>query len=215
MTPVDIETAARDQYNATGDTFFSQTAIMTLIYKAQCQLVAKAPVIERTFTTPSVASQREYDYPTEAFSIWRAEYNGMPMSKVTFREDDSVNNLTSAVTTTGTPRYYSIWNNTLFLRPSPAVDADTIKLYTYNIPQTVTSTSVLEVPVVFHAGIIDFVLSEMFAKDTNVTGAMYYRKLWSETLIDAIKYTAKRKRGGGPAHVQTEETLITNILGTI
>jgi hypothetical protein len=215
MTPTEIEDAARDQYNAIGDTFFSQSSVMTLIYKAQKQLVTKAPVIERTYTTVSVADQREYDYPSSAFALWRVEYDSQPLSKVTFRETDSINGLNSSTSITGTPRFYSIWDETLFLTPTPDTSALEIKLFTHNVPEVVTASSTLDVPLIFHTSIIDFVLSEMFAKDGNSNMALYYRNLWIETLKDAVKYVAKRKRAGTPAHVQTEECLVTNTLGTI
>lgn len=215
MTPSEVEQAAREAYNSIGDSFFSQSSIMTLIYKAQLQLSTRAVgIIERTYTTTSVADQREYDFPTNTVAIKRVEYNSVKLDPIDFRDDDLVNTSTSTTTSTGTPKWYSIWNFALYLRPVPSTSSVTIKIYSYNQPDATTTSSTLEVPVQFHYGLVDYVVSEMAAKDQNWKAADFYRGQWSNTIQEAIQWVASRKRTDGMATVKREEQLLTTILGS-
>lgn len=213
MTVLDLEELIRQNYNALDDSFFTSSELYRLMYRAQKELAQKAFVIERKYTTTSTSGTAEYSFPSNAFSIARAEYNGVKLQKVSLREEDSVKLAAQNSTVTGTPKYYSIWNSTVRLTPTPDTSSVTITLYTYNYPQEVESTSSLEVPATFHDAIVDFALSYMYAKDGNINMAQYYRGLWQQALQEAVIWRAKYKRGDAPAQVQSEDILEGTILG--
>jgi hypothetical protein len=213
MTPSELNTAAREEYNAVGDTFFSDASIYNLITKGCNELALKAKMIEAVSTsTTSVSGTQTYSFPTYAFEVYRVEYNGAKLDPIDFRDDDIVN-LYPTTTTTGTPRYYAQWNRTLYLRPIPGTSALTIKIYSYNYPQAVTSTSTLEIPAVWHWGLVDFVLMNMVAKDQNTSLISYYKSLWDQTVLDAIAWRTKKRRADGPAQVKDEDIARKTYLG--
>lgn len=212
MSPTDIEQAAREQYNAVGDTFFSQSAVMTLIYRACRELAERAKVIERTYTASSVASQRTYAYPTNTIAIKRIEYDSVKIDPIDFREDDAINMSTSTTTVTGTPRFYAIWNYTLYLRPVPDA-VKTITIYSFGLPQTITSTSTLEIPSLFHDGVVDFVVGKMAAKDQNFKAADYYLSLWEKRVLEAIRWQKQRARTDSFTTVKDEDSLAATAMG--
>jgi len=69
MTPSELELAARNRYNAVGDPHFSSAMIMDIIYQASMEIANECLCIEQSYTTTSIASTREYAYPTNAFAI--------------------------------------------------------------------------------------------------------------------------------------------------
>lgn len=192
MTPLEINTAARQRYNAVGDTFWSDAEIYNMIYQACCEMATEGFVIEQTYTTTSVASQQEYNFPTNAMSIKRITYDGKKLSPISFREDDVLTVLNAATTATGVPTSYMIWNNIIYLRPIPSTSSLTIKLFANIEPQSVTSTSTLEIPTEFQMALVNFILSEMSAKNKNYQGAQYYRDLWEKDVIRAKRLVSKR-----------------------
>ena len=197
MTPLEIESAARTRYNAVGDPHFSQAMIMDLIYHASMQLAVETKCIERTFSTTTVADQKEYSYPSNAIALKRVEYDGLEIRSVDLNEDPK----TSATEPTGRPGSYAIWNEELHLFPTPD-DAKTLKIFAYVEPSAVETTSTLEVPSEYHLMIIDFVMSYMFAKDKDPTMAAFHLRLWNEGLGRAKRDRAKRKRGDNFATVK-------------
>lgn len=215
MTPTEIETAARNKYNAVGDSFWSQLEIMDLIYAACNEMAQRARVIERAYTTPTVAATQEYAQPTYAFEIKRITYDGTKLIPINMREDDWLTGNNADTTQQGTPQYYYLWDQTIVLRPIPD-SVGTLKIYTYNVPQTVTNTSTLEVPIQYHHNIVDYVLREMFAKEREFSD-MYtlYDKRWEAHIKNAIRDFHKRKRGDQFAVVQDEgevDRMFTGVL---
>lgn len=214
MTPLEIEEYSRNQYNAISDTFWSSDEIMTYIYDASMQLAREAFIIEANSSQSTVISQQEYAFPTYAMAIKRITYNGQKLKPIDFRDDDSLTLSLSTSTAVGTPLYYFVWNETLFLRPIP--DAiGTLIIRTYNEPTPVTSSSTLEVPTRYHLDMGNLVLSKMAAKDSNINMATYYMNLWQANLLKARKLWRREKRGDAFTIVKDENTHPFTIIGTI
>lgn len=214
MTPQTIEDAARNRYNGTGDTFFNTDDFLDSIYQAEQELAAEANIIENTYTTTTVAGTQDYDYPANTISIKRVTYNGAKLQPIDMRDDDVMSLSNSADTTQGTPQFYYIWNNTISLRPIPD-DALTLKIYSYDMPQAVTASSTLEIPVIFHMAIVDFVLAQMYAKDKDFAAYDKFMLRWQAHVERAKKWARKRKRGDSFASVKDEDSLAINLLGAI
>jgi hypothetical protein len=206
MTSVEVETAARQQYNAVGDTNWSQSEIMSLIYAACLDMARKSFIIEDVFSSSTVASQQEYSYPTNVISIKRVTYAGAKLEKISFKEDDYLTGQNQATTATGTPTHYAEFNNTIYLRPTPSA-VGTLKVFAFVEPQAVTTTSTLEIPTLFHMDLVDFVLSRMYAKDKDFNSAQYFQGLWADHIMEAKKYVKRRYKGDAFAAVQDEEQL--------
>lgn len=181
MTPVQLETLIRQRYNAVGDNFFTQAEIFGNIYAAQCELAMETFCIRNTYTTSSVANQRVYDFPTKTISIRRVEYNGKRIFPNDFVEDDDATGNNPGTTSTGTPEWYQTWDSELYLRPIPATAVtDGIKIYSYDLPDTVTSTGSIDVPDRYHLLLVDFVLYTMFAKEKNFNMAKHHYDIWQK-----------------------------------
>lgn len=215
MTPTQIETNARNMYNAIGDSFFSQDEILTLMYNACIELTRESLLIERTYSTTSVASQQEYAFPSDTIALKRVTYNGKKLKPITLREDDSITGLNQSTTATATPQYYFLWNNTISLRPIPAASGDTIKIYSYNEPATIVVSSVLEIPTQFHMDLVYYIVSEMAAKDSNFTAAQYYQTKWEKSRLAAKRWAKKKNRGDSFSVVQDEDMMVEGYLGIV
>jgi len=196
MTPVQLETFIRQRYNAVGDNFFTQAEIFLNIFAAQCELAMESFCIRGTYTTSSVANQRAYDFPSKTISIRRVEYNGKRIFPNDFVDDDDITGNNPGTTSTGTPEYYQTWNNELYLRPIPSsAVTDGIKIYSYDLPDTVTSTGTLDVPERYHLFLADFVLYTMFAKEKNNNMATYHYDIWLKNKEKVIQTERMRDVG--------------------
>jgi hypothetical protein len=206
MTPSQLEQAARERYNAVGETFWSQSEMLALMYAASQELATETKCIEQIYTTTTVSGTKEYAYPTSAIGIKYVTYNGIPIDPIDLDEGNSITLNTVTSNTTGSPLGYSTWNYTISLWPTPN-DAQALKLWTYNEAQIITVTSTLEVPSVFHTRLINYMLSEMYAKDKDFNSAAYYKKIWEADKTYVKQWIAKRKRGHRFAAVKDEERL--------
>ena len=214
MTPTQIETLARNRYNAVNDTFWSQAEIFTYLDGACLEVARECLLIERTYSATTVASTQEYAFPTNTIAIKRVTWNGLKLKPITMREDDGVTGLNMTTTATGTPQYYWTWNYTIALRPIPNA-AYTLKIWSYNLPSAISSTSTLEVPSEFHWDLANYVNREMALKDSNMNAAQEYSMLWEKSVKQMKSWSKKRKRGDAFGQVQDEEQLVESYLGTV
>lgn len=214
MTPTQVEEQARRRYNSVSDSFFSQDEILYLMYDASLQLARECKVITNLYSTSTVASQQEYAYPSNTISIKRVTYAGKKLKAITMREDDSITGFNQSTTSTGTPSHYWVWNEVIYLRPIPSAVA-TLNIWTHNEPSTISITSTLDVPSQFHMDLVNYIVAEMAAKDSNFTAAQYFLAKWEKSKSDAKRWAAKQFRGDSFGHVVDEEYSSENFLGTV
>ena len=217
MTPAQIETAARRKYNSANSSFYSSSEIYDLIYQAELEIARETRMLEGYTTTTSTQGDQTYSFPSGVLEIRRLEYNGAKLQRIDMREDDAITLLNSDSTEQGTPRYYFVWDNTIYLRPLPSASAVTIKIWYYKEPAAVTSASqTLEVPALFHMCIVDFVTAELAAKDQQFDIASYYRDIWySKHLPSMQKWVSKRKVDDAFKVVKDESNMVGTVLRTI
>lgn len=214
MTPQEIGEYARQQWNAVSDAFFSDDELYRHVYAAQMELALHSDCIREILTTSTVASQQEYAKPTNCVKIKRITYDGLKLFKVSDREDDALTNNNSSTSTTGTPEYYYEWGDSIFLRPIPAA-VGTLKIFSLNQPQEVTSLSTMEVPTRYHLKIADYLLWKMAAKEKNFEAASEFGALWQKHLKEAKDFERKALRGDSFATVGDENSLPLTVIGVV
>lgn len=191
MTPAELETQARARYNADGDPHFTSLELRSAMYQAELELALEASVIEATTTVSSTTNTQTVTFPTNCIGIRRIEYDGQKLNPASV-DDDPKNSTTEVY---GTPAEYSIWNDTIYLYPTPQ-DSQSVKIFYYKAPDQLTASStVMSVPARYHTDILDMVLSVMYAKDQNTNMSSYHRNLWESNLNKIKRSRRKEKRG--------------------
>lgn len=212
MNLSDLLTYARRQYNAVGDDFFPDAQLYTHVEQAQLELATAGLLIEDTLTATTADGQQEYSFPTNTIAVRRVTWNGQKLNPIDLRDADTVTVFTSGVAATGTPQYYSVWEKTFALWPTPNA-AQALKVWAYCEPQTVGSASTLEVPSEFHIRMADYLLEKMAAKDKNFQAAGYYANEWAKTLAKARSWARKRRTADALVFVRDEEKQYQTIIG--
>jgi hypothetical protein len=161
------------------------------MYQAELELALEASVIEATTTVSSTTNTQTVTFPTNCIGIRRIEYDGQKLNPASV-DDDPKNSTTEVY---GTPAEYSIWNDTIYLYPTPQ-DSQSVKIFYYKEPDQLTASStVMSVPARYHTDILDMVLSVMYAKDQNTNMSSYHRNLWESNLNKIKRSRRKEKRG--------------------
>lgn len=213
MTPQEIIAAARRGYNASSsDPFFSDAQMYEWVYQASMELAKEGFLIEKVFTTTTVAGTQGYAYPTNVFAIKRITYDGEPLRHLAQREDDLLTGGDQDITTQGTPEGFVDFNQTIDLRPYPDA-AVTLKIWGYAHPSGVpTATSTLDLPDEWHIHLTNFILREMSAKNKNYEGARYYAAEWEKTVEQARRFQKRKQRGMEFRVVQNVDILPSAVL---
>jgi hypothetical protein len=212
MTVTQILEAARNNLNALTDTLWSDSELLSTLYRVELKLARRARTIENRYTTTAVAGTSQYVKPTRAIEIWRITYNGAKLRYIDFRQLDSIN--PNSADSSGTPSHYSYYDDAFFLYPAPA-DAGTIVVFSYDEPDVPTVSSTLETPSVYHDVLVDGLTAGMCPKDLGHPLTEYYTGKFEAGLIEAERFSRKRRRGDQFATVHCEEVLNTNQFGII
>lgn len=213
MTPAAIELAARNRYNAAGDTNWSTEEIAGIIYQGCLELTRDCGmVIERLFSSTTVIGTSEYAWPDEASAIKRVTVGGRKLREISMREDDLITLENQLTTDTGTPEYYYVWNRTINMRPIPA-SAETLEVFALVSHQEVEATSNIEIPVQYQGALINFVIKEMSAKDLNWQMFDRYQGLFDADKLAIRAHIRRAKRADAFAIVKREEMLPYATLG--
>jgi hypothetical protein len=182
MTPAQIETAARRMMNAEGSQFWSSAEIIgDHLYMAALELATETHCIENRYTTTSVASQTEYALASRAISVKRVEYDSVKLRPISFLQLDSID-INTNTTVTGTPQYYYWFDDALGLYPAPADSGDTIKIYTYDEPNALTTaSSSIEIPTQFHGYLVIGTAFYMALKELGHPHVSRFEFMWNSS----------------------------------
>ncbi len=216
MTPAELDTYVRQSYNAVNDTHFVDGEMMNYIYQASMILATTARIIQGVDTsTVTVVGTRTYAYPTRYIAPTRLEYDSQRIDPIQFIEDDMLTLSNSSDLGQATPRYYAVWNKTIYLRPVPD-DVKTIRFYGYKEPNVVTiSDPVLEIPSEFHTAVSYFMLHRMCIKDGNLSLGSYYQQLWMAEVQRAVQWQRERENSDQFDVVKDYQAMPFNITSLI
>lgn len=201
LTASDIMTRARERYNATDDTFFSDQMLRALLFSAQEKLAKEGWVIEKTYTTTSTSGTRELSFPTNTLAIKEIKYDYKNCKKLSLSKDPK----TDSTDPTGTPHSYAIWDNVIILYPTPDTTGDTIQIRTFAYPQDlISNTTEIDVPDEYRDDLISYLLAHMALKDQNIPLYQQYITTWYQTVEKAVQQRRKMLRADRPARVKDE-----------
>jgi hypothetical protein len=210
VTPSQVETAARNRYNAASDNFYSQSEVFELIYQAESVLALETDCIEGVdSSTSTVIGTQGYAFPTGFTTVTRVEWNGRRLVKIDMKEDDALTALAANTTVTGDPVYYFVWNKTIYLREIPG-SVQVLKIFGYKEPTALTTSplsSTLSVPSWHHTKLVNFVTAHIAGKDKDFEGYQTYMDRWDQDVERARVFEKRRKRGDRMAYVKSEEEL--------
>ena len=88
-----------------------------------------------------------------------------------------------------------------------------MQVFCYMDAATVTATSTLDIPPLFHNDIVDYLLYRMFAKDKDEVNMQFHKPLWDASVVTAKAYKKRLLRADSVATVQSEDNLPVTILG--
>jgi len=219
MTPTEIETKARRLLNAVGSKFWSSAEIIEdYIYAAALELAQESYCIENRYQTTSVASQEEYSCPSYKIAIKRVEYiqstSRYKLKNIDHRQFDSLSFNTDTAAT-GIPQYYVEFDEIIKVYPTPNTSGDTIKILTYDIPQPIIATNILQIPTRYHQYLVQGVAYHMSLKELGHPNTSRFEGLWQLGIQRARKLEKRRRRGDSFRIVLREEDTPSSFLGQL
>lgn len=215
MTIAEVLSAARENHNAVGSTFWSDDSLYSRLFQVMLKVARQTRCIEGTDTQNTASGTADYTAPSAAFEISRVTYNGAKLQYIDLREYDSMN--PSGTSSTGTPAYWLLYNGTITLYPTP--DAiQTLKVWSFNFPTSVP-TSATTLTSVFPAHGHDVLVTGlswlMCPKDLGHPLTAMWKKQFADEVSEYEAQLKRKRRGDRFAVVKTEENFNRTDFGII
>lgn len=167
---------------------WTQEEIRAFLNQGQLEFVKKTLCLETDATENSVSGTQQYTLPTNYFKLkqpggvfWNT---GSNQSELDFVEIARSNRLANTVT--GTPEYFWLWRNELWLYPIPGTTANNmIQIFYVKKPATMTvDGDTPDIDDAYHEALVFFAASRCLMVD-NAPAWKTFWNLWLDQVADA------------------------------
>lgn len=167
-TANDVASYVKRQFGDESGTQMTDSDIWRWINSAQLEIIAQNQAIKAFATTAVVNGLESYDLSSlSAHQIESIHYNGYKLPGKTFSEAENYITTDVAFNETGTPEFWYLWGNLLYLWPVPNLDiVDGLKIYYTKMPTTVIDgTTALSLPDKYFEDICLWVMHKAYEMD--------------------------------------------------
>jgi hypothetical protein len=185
MLALDVITQIRSALVEPVPSFWSNEELLGWINRAEKDFANRTHIFQDIATTSTVASQATYALPANLLSVRALMYNNLggpppvpntpnwirlvPSNLEKFAQE-TPNFMSTTTDTLSYPRKYAIWNNQIYLYPPPLTggSSDLVLFYIAHPVQITDVNAQLNLDDAFEDGIIAYVLSKAYQKETEV-----------------------------------------------
>lgn len=151
--------------------------------QAQMEIVNKNPMIQATATDVTVINQQKYSIPPDLIQLESVFVDGRLLEPTNFEGIRAVLG-TENSNVTGTPMYWYIWANQIYLWPIPS-EAKTIEVNYSKTPVSVSSTAdTLGVPDRYFDRVCEYVMSKAYELDEDWQGHQVNAQKFEDKLLE-------------------------------
>ena len=153
--------------------------IRNYLNDAQMDVVRHTECLQDSVETDSVAGQRNYILPTNFLFVKRVTFGGRKLNPVNLEDLDEEYPSREAEPSSGEPQVFYLWNNQIYLYPTPASDGSgNLDIMYIRIPDDLENpTDVPEIPVAYHEDLVRFALSRAKELDEETVDA---QRIWTD-----------------------------------
>jgi hypothetical protein len=169
----EVITAVQRQFGDESGVQLENADVIRWINDAQDVIVAKNKVLKAKSSTPSVAEQGSYTFPSDNIhQVESIHYDGVRIPNMSFPEaEEHIFQADPLAVATGIPVLWYEWAGTFTFWPAPN-DVKTIDLYYTQRPAPVDATSdVLSVPDKYYQDVVRYCLQQAYEMDEDMANS--------------------------------------------
>lgn len=169
----EVMTAVKRQFGDESGVQLEDSDIIRWINDAQDVIVAKTKVLKAKSSSPAVAGQASYTFPSENIhQVESIHYNGYRIPNMPFTEaEEYVFSADPTKTAVGTPELWYEWAGTFTFWPAPGDEFDISLYYTRRPTRVATANDTLGVPDKFYQDVVRYVLQNAYEMDEDLPNA--------------------------------------------
>lgn len=180
----DVFSYVKRQFGDESGVQITDADITRWVNQAQVEIVNKNPMIQATATQTAVVGQQTYDVPPDMIQLESVFVDSMILEQSNFETIRATMGMGANIEQ-GIPLYWYVWNNKIYLWPTPS-EAKTIEVNYSRLPTRVTAQSdFLGVPDRYYDRICEFAMSKAYELDEDWSAYQVNRQQFEDKLLEA------------------------------
>lgn len=171
------------------------------VNQAQVEIVNKNPMIQATASGSTVAGTQKYAVPTDLIQLESIFVDGIWMEPSNFETIRA--QLGNDTTTQGAPMYWYVWNNQIYLWPTPSQVWSMDINYSKLPNRVVSSADLLGVPDRYYDRVCEYSMSKAYELDEDWSAHTVQRQTFEDKLMEATN-ADKNNIGAFPVAMDME-----------
>ena len=202
----DVFSFVKRQFGDESGVQITDTDITRWVNQAQNEIVNKNPMIQATAEGLSVQGTQTIDLNTIAPNLLQLEaviYDGWPL------EPTSLERLKADIggpdaATQGTPQYFYVWGNKIYMWPVPSTSSKSIQVNYSAHPSSVSGAAdTLGVPDRYYERVCEYVMSKAYELDEDWQGHQVNKQAFEDKLTE-VREGDKTQIGAFPVVYDAE-----------
>lgn len=195
MNLLGIVTRTQRQFGDDSGVQIYKTDIINWANDGQIDIVRRTECLQDHKETSSVAQDGSYSLPSDFLFMRKVTYDKLPLRPTTLELADQMWPEREVAISVGTPQYYYIWGNILYLYPAPAQSGSgNLDIWYVRTPATMTGDfDIPEIPVAYHEAIVRYCLSRAKELDDSFSEASAIMKDYEQSIVED-KYEAQQQQ---------------------
>jgi hypothetical protein len=189
MTPAQILTSIRAQFNEPTPNFITDSEIYQYLWEAETTINNLTECNEATDATiNTIIGTAEYSLPSTVLFVKRVLWDYVRLKKIDFRElENQEGQSYGNPVASAQPYAYYLYGPSIGFYPTPNL-VKNVKMWVITQPVLCTSGSTaFTIPQLFHHLFADYCLYRMFSKDQEDNRTAFYKAKWDEALAQAVR----------------------------
>lgn len=169
----EVMTAVKRQFGDESGVQLEDADIVRWINDAQDVITAKNKVLKAKSTTPAVAGQAAYTFPSDNIhQIESIHFKGYRVPNMNFAEaEEQIFTADPSQLALGEPVLWYEWAGTFTFWPAPNTTDNIVLYYTKRPTRVTTSTDTLSIPDKYYQDVVRYVLSQAYEMDEDMGNA--------------------------------------------
>lgn len=182
----DIKTAVKRQFGDESGVQITESDITRWANDALVDIIRKVEITNQHRETAAISGDAGYELPSNFMYIARVTYDNRLLRERKLRDLDLQSNSVDSVGS-GTPEYYYIWSNTLYLHPAPSsTGSGNLDIWYVSRPESLVSNAdEPEIPDHMHEDIVRYCLARAKELDEDYEAAVLFEADYEARMMQA------------------------------
>lgn len=167
MNASDVATRVKDQFGDTSSIQVSDPMILRWINDALLDFAVQNEIFRARAKATTLAGQQTYGVPSDLLKLKIIKFNFDSLEELSDGEADQYIRRNDEHVSTGIPTHYWIWDQDIYLWPTPNSSGDLVVYYISKPSEVTDMSATINIPDEYRPRLVEYCLQQAYEMDEN------------------------------------------------